>query len=301
MKKFIKIFYNLRFLYIIGLVITLVLSFSEVIRGRDNNFKIYSESTKLFWQGIAPYDSNWTNLTNGLDTFLYGPIFNIFFAPFAYLPDIIGPFLWNALNYTLYFFAIFNLPERFSKETKCKIFIYTFFILATSLLSFQANVMVAYIFLLSFSLLEKNKPFLAIVLILFSGFVKIYGLFQLALLLCYTKFWRNLIYVFFLASILIVIPIVNTKITNLPNYYKSWIDMIIGHKDSRPWQTFFYMKPWSNISAYSVQIQLGTLLTFAGLFLFRYKRFGEINFRLQIMGIMMTWMVLFSNAADTHT
>jgi hypothetical protein len=39
----------------------------------------------------------------------------------------------------------------------------------------------------------------------------------------------------------------------------------------------------------------------AGMFLFRFKDFGSINFRVQAMGILMTWMVLFSNAADTHT
>jgi hypothetical protein len=61
------------------------------------------------------------------------------------------------------------------------------------------------------------------------------------------------------------------------------------------------MKPWNNIVAWSVYIQLGTLAAIAGNFLYRFKRFGSINFRLQVMGILMTWMVLFSNAADTHT
>jgi hypothetical protein len=75
----------------------------------------------------------------------------------------------------------------------------------------------------------------------------------------------------------------------------------MGHKDSRPWQTFFYMIPWRNISAISIYIQLGTLLLLAGLFLLNYRKFGSVNFRLQVLGILMTWMVLFSNAADTHT
>jgi hypothetical protein len=145
MNKLIKFLTNPRYLFFIGLVIVFGLSFSEVIRGRDNNFKIFSQATKLFWQGIAPYGNNWKNMTTGLDTFLYGPVFNIFFAPFAYLPKIVGPFVWNFLNYSLYCLAIFSLLEKFSKETKCKIFLYTFLILATALLSFQANVMVAYI------------------------------------------------------------------------------------------------------------------------------------------------------------
>jgi len=301
MNKLIRFYFNPRYLYFIGLVIVFGLSFSEVFRGRDNNFQIFSQATKLYWQGIAPYGNNWKNMTTGLDSFLYGPVFNIFFAPFAYLPKMVGPFVWNILNYSLYFLAIFKLPEKFTKETKCKIFMYTFLILAAALLSFQANVMVAYIFLLSFSLLERDKPFWAIVLILFSGFIKVYGVFQLGLLLCYPKFRRNMLYVFVIAIFFLFLPIVNTKIGNLFSYYNNWIDMIIGHKNNRPWQTFFYMKPWLNISAYSLYIQLGTLAILAGMFLLCYKRLNSFAFRLQITGILMTWLVLFSNAADTHT
>ncbi len=301
MKKFVKFFMNPRNLFFIGLVVVIGLSFSEVIRGRENNFKIFSQATKLFWLGIAPYGDNWSSMTTGLDVFLYGPIFTIFFAPFAYMPKMIGPFLWNILNYSLYFLAIFTLPEKFSKEIKCKIFLYTFLILACALLSFQANIMVAYIFLFSYSFLEKDKPFWAIILILFSGFVKVYGVFQLALLLCYPKFWRNVLYILAISIFFLFIPLVNSKIGNLLSYYESWINMIVGHKDSRIWQTFFYMKPWNNISAYSVYIQLVTLVSLAALFLYRHNRFGLINFRIQVLGILMTWMVLFSNAADTHT
>jgi hypothetical protein len=301
MKKFLKVFNNSNYLYIMGLVITILLSFSEVIRGKENNFKIFSQSTKLFWQGIVPYGENWLNMTTGLDVFLYGPVFNIFFTPFAYLPKMIGPFVWNIFNYTLLFYAIQSLPERFTHEIKNRIFLYTFLILACALLSFQANVMVASIFLFSFSLMEKDRPFLAILLILFSGFVKVYGVFQLGLLLCYPKFWRNIFYVLLISILFFFIALINTRIGSIFSYYESWIDMIMGHKDSRPWQTFFYMIPWRNISAFSIYIQLGTLLLLAGLFLLNYRKFGSVNFRLQVLGILMTWMVLFSNAADTHT
>lgn len=301
MKKLLGFFLNPRNLFFIGLVVVFGLSFSEVIRGRDNNFKIYSEATKLFWQGISPYGANWYQITTGLDAYLYGPIFNIFFAPFAYLPKMIGPFVWNMFNFSLYFLSIFTLPEKFTKETKSKIFLYTFLILAAAQLSFQANVMVAYIFLFSFSLLERDKPFWAIFLILFSGFVKVYGVFELGLLLCYPKLWRNIFYSLSVTVFFVLLPVVNTKIGGSLSYYNVWINRIIDHKADRVWQTFFYMKPWHNISAYSVYVQLGTLAALAGMFLFRYKKFSSINFRLQVMGILMTWMVLFSNAADTHT
>lgn len=301
MKKFVQFFMNPRNLYFLGLIVVFGISFSEVMRGRENNFKIFSHATKLFWQGISPYGESWKTMTTGLDVYLYGPVFNVFFAPFAYLPKMIGPFVWNVFNYSLYFLSIFTLPSKFTPEIKSKIFLYTFLILAAAHLSFQANVMVAYIFLFSFSLFEKDKPFWAIVLILFSGFVKVYGVFQLGLLLCYPRLWRNVFYTLSIAVFFVIIPVINAKIGNVLAYYMTWIDMIAGHKADRVWQTFYYMKPWQNISAYSVYIQLGTLGTLATILLLSFKKINSVNFRLQSLGILMTWMVLFSNAADTHT
>jgi hypothetical protein len=292
---------NPRNLFILGLLVCVGASFSEVMRGRDANFRIFSQATQLFWQGIAPYGSNWAAFTAGLDTFLYGPLFNVLFAPFAFLPKWLGPFVWNVMNYVLYFVAVFTLPDKFGKAVKCKIFLYTFLILAASMLSFQANIMVAYVFVFSFSLMERNKPLGAVALILLSGFIKVYGLFQLALLLCYPKFWRNMLYVVAVALVFVLLPAVNLQIEDWTAYYGDWISQVMGHKDTRPWQTFFYMQPWRNISFASVYIQAGTLLALAALFCANYKRFRLFEFRAQSLGILMSWMVLFSNAADTHT
>ena len=306
-NKFINFFMQPRNLYIIGLVLTFAISLAEVMRGRDNNFRIFSNATHLFWQGIAPYGDNWSLFVQNLDVFLYGPVFNVFFTPFAFLPKWLGPFVWNLMNFSLYFLAIFTLPDKFSKEVKCKIFLFTFLILAPALLSFQANITVACIFLFAYTLLEKNKPHWAILLILFSGFVKIYGIFQLGLLLCYPKFWRNMGYVLLGALFFLLLPMINIKIgvdgwiEGWTDYYANWIDKIASHKDDRPWQTFYYMKPWGNICMASLYIQIGTLLTLIALFIANIRRFCSNAFKLQALGILMGWIILFSNAADTHT
>lgn len=41
-------FLNPRNLYIVGLLLVVALSFSEVTRGRHKNFMIFAESTRLF-------------------------------------------------------------------------------------------------------------------------------------------------------------------------------------------------------------------------------------------------------------
>jgi hypothetical protein len=302
-KKLVGFFMHPRNLYIMGMVLTFGLSFSEVIRHRHKNFMIFSEATKLFWKGIAPYGDTWATLTTNLDKFVYGPVFNVLFTPFAFLPQWLGPFMWNFMNFSLYFLAIFTLPDKFSKELKCKIFLFTLLILSTSLHSFQTNIMVAYIFLFAYSLLERDKPFWAILLILLSGFIKVYGIFQLGLLLCYPKFWRNAGYVMLGVVFFFLLPMINTQIGNWTDYYSSWFDMMISHKEGRllPWHTFYYMQPWGNIIFASIYIQISTLLALTVLFVMNHKRFFTDAFKLQALGILMGWIVLFSNAADTHT
>lgn len=221
-KRIGAFFLNPRNLYILGALIVLALSFSEVARGRHKNFMIFAESTKLFWEHIAPYGENWTQAAPHLDYYLYGPLFNILFAPFAYLPAWLGPFVWNLFNFSMWFAAIFTLPARFTRDEKCKSFLYTFLILACTQLSFQYNVAVGYMFLFAYSLLErgtKGSALLAVLLIMVSGFTKIYGIFQLGLLLCYPRFWRNAGYAMLIGIILLLAPAVNMPLADLPDYY----------------------------------------------------------------------------------
>ena len=178
-----RFFLNRRNLFVIGFVLTFVLTLLEVAHGKQHNFFTFQQSTIDFWSGESPYGKPYD--------FLYGPLFSILFAPFAYMGSTVGPFVWNLMNFTLFFYAIFSVP-RITEVQKCKTYLYTALILATTQMSIQFNPVVAYLFLFAFSLLERDKPYPAILLILVSGFCKIYGIFELALLLCYPKFWRNL-------------------------------------------------------------------------------------------------------------
>ena len=304
MKEKIKQFFtNPRNLYILGFILVFALSFSEVMRGKQRNFMIFSEATQMFWNGINPYlgQGAWENV--GLDYYIYGPLFNIFFAPFAFLPDWMGPFVWNLFNFTLLFISIFTLPKKYSNEQKCKTFLYTFLILATTQLSFQYNVTVAYLFIFSFSLMEKGKSFWAIALILFSGFTKIYGIFQLGFLLCYPKFWRNMGYVLIIALIFTLLPALKIPIAELSDYYQTWFDALTSHEDDgRTWATFFYMKPFFHTSpSYMRYIQIATISSLAILLILNYKKYINFEFRAQALGILMGWVILFSDTSEKHT
>ena len=299
-QRVVAFFMHPRNLFISGLVIIFALTFSEVFRERHWNFMIFAESTKLFWQNIAPYGENWWQATTKLDYFLYAPLFNILFTPFAYLPGWLGPFAWNLFNYTLWFTAIFTLPERFTQAEKCKSFMYTFLILTCSQLSMQYNVAVGYMFLFAYSFLEKNKGFWAVLLIMISGFTKIYGIFQLAMLLFYPRIWRNIGFVMLISLVFLIAPAINMPLSELPSYYGEWISALTKHKDTRTWMNIFYLKP-INLLPYQIYIQAGVLIALiTGLFA-NWKNWSAPFFKIGFLAVLMGYIILFSNSSEGHT
>ena len=295
-----EFFLNPRNLYILGMLLVLALTFSEVARGRHKNFMIFAESTKLFWQHIAPYGENWSQAAPHLDYFLYGPLFNILFAPFAYLPAWLGPFVWNLFNFSMWFAAIFTLPGRFTREEKCKSFLYTFLILACTQLSFQYNVAVGYMFLFAYSLLERDKGFWAVLLMMISGFTKVYGIFQLGLLLCYPHFWRNAAYALLIGAAFLVAPAVNMPFAELPDYYGQWITALAEHKDTRTWMNVFYLRPLGLLPV-RMWVQIGVLALLAAGLAANFRKWKQPFFRLAALAVLMGYVILFSNSSEGHT
>ena len=56
--------------FTIGFILTAALTFSEVARGRQYNFMIFSDATRDFWNGIIPYGAAWAE-EKGHDVFLF--------------------------------------------------------------------------------------------------------------------------------------------------------------------------------------------------------------------------------------
>lgn len=298
-----EFFLSPRNLFFAGLLIVLALTFSEVLRGRQRNFMIFAESTRMFWDHIVPYGTSWREAVPHLDYYLYGPLFNILFAPFAYLPDRIGPFVWNIFNFSLWFAAIFSLPARFTREEKCRSFLYTFLILACTQLSFQYNVTVACLFLFAYSLLEHGgakEAFLAVLLIMVSGFTKIYGIFQLGLLLCYPHLLRNLGYAAVIGAALTLAPAVNMPLDGLPDWYEAWSGALLSHKETRPWMNIFYLRPLG-LLPYRVYVQAGVLLLLAVGLLVKHRSWARPEFRVGALAVLMGYVILFSNSSEGHT
>lgn len=69
----IPFFYSRRNLYMIGFLLAFIVTLLEFIRGRHQNFMVFSDATQFFWQGISPYTTEFVEAHGRY--FLYSPVF----------------------------------------------------------------------------------------------------------------------------------------------------------------------------------------------------------------------------------
>jgi len=295
-KQFYK---DPRFWWILGLVVVLIATTVEVVRGRNTNYFDYQDSTRMFWEGLSPYNLEYAQAH--AIYFLYSPVFSVLFAPIFFLPWWLGPYVWNVGNYTLFSLAIKWLPKQL-EPYRLKIFVFLLSVVLQTIFCYQHNIIVSYIYIFAFILLERGKGFWAVLLIMISATTKVYGAAELAILLCYPKFWRNVGYAIVCGAVLILLPALNTAFDNVFVLYKDMFDMIASHHSDSDYIGILFavgLKPFLLPNYRVVQVVVMAILGI--LFFWRYKRWKEFRFRVQALAVLTGFMILFSDCPETHT
>ena len=294
-----KIFSNKYFWWGLGLLVVLIATSVEVFRGRNTNYFDYQDSTRMFWEGLSPYNLEYAQAHQIY--FLYSPVFSVLFAPIFYLPWWLGPYVWNIGNYTLFSLAIKWLPQQLDKY-KLYIFVFLLSVVLQTVFCYQHNIIVAYIYLFAFILLERGKGFWAVFLIMLSATTKIYGAAELAILFCYPKTLRNFGYAILCGAFFLLLPAVNTNFDNVFVLYQQMFDMISSHHSDSDYIGILFavgLKPFLLPNYRMVQVVVLAIL--AVLFFWRYKRWSDFRFRVQALGVLSGFMILFSDCPETHT
>ena len=294
-----KIFSNKYFWWGLGLVIVLIATSLEVFRGRNTNYFDYQDSTRMFWEGLSPYNLEYAQAHQIY--FLYSPVFSVIFAPIFFLPWWLGPYVWNIGNYTLFSLAIKWLPRQFDKY-KLYIFVFLLSVILQTVFCYQHNIIVAYIYIFAFILLERGKGFWAVFLIMLSATTKIYGAAELAILFCYPKTLRNFGYAILCGAFFLLLPAVNTAFDNVFVLYQQMFDMIAAHHSDSDYIGILFavgLKPLLLPSYRLVQVVVLGIL--GVLFFWRYKRWNDFRFRVLALGVLSGFMILFSDCPETHT
>lgn len=294
-----RFFASPRCVFVLGLLIALLATSLEVFRHRNTNYFDYYDSTMMFWQGIHAYTREYAEMFHIY--FLYSPVFSVLFAPIFFLPWWLGPFVWNVGNYCLFFLAVWTLPEKL-KPYRMPIFLFLLSVLLQAIFCYQYNTVVCYIFLFAFTLLERDKPFWAVLLIMISATTKVYGIVELGLLFCYPKVWRNFGYAILCGAGLLALPALFVGIDTSMEMYKGMFEMISDHHSDTDFVGILFAPglKWLLLPNYRL-VQIIVFGALLAIFFGMYRYWNDFRFRVQALAVLMGFIILFSDCPETHT
>jgi len=299
MRKFIDFFTVPRNVFWLGFVIAVAASAIELFRGGAENYCVFRDATLQFWQGINPYTPEFVAVHHRY--FIYSTVFCVLFAPFAFMPFYLGGFAWNLFGYTVFYLAVKNLPGVLSGKT-AYIMLYLLLTVALTIFPFQYNLLVAAIFLWAFVLLERDQAFWAVLLIMLSATTKIYGAVELALLLCYPRFWRNIGYAALTGLFFLLLPALNGGVDGLVSGYQNWFAQLADHQSTCDYLSVLFLPGLRTFALPYMRIfQASVLLVLAVLFFLSRSRWSDYAFRVGALGGLMGYIVLFSEASEYTT
>lgn len=234
------------------------------------------------------------------DLYKYTPSFSVFFGIFHAMPDWLGLGLWSLLNALVLFLAVHYLP-RLSNFHKGLILTVVLIELMTSLQNNQSNALIAGLIILSFGLLEKNKAFWAALCIVFSVFIKLFGIVGFALFLFYPGKWKSALYTLFWAALLLALPLAFVNLSEYSKLLNSYLNLLTNdHDTSYGFSVMGWLYSW-----FSVELSKNSIVA-AGIIIFllpfcRIKCYKEFMFRYLVLCSTLIWIVIFNHKAESPT
>jgi glycosyl transferase family 87 len=292
--------FKLAFLFWFIIIVTIGATLQKYFLGIDHikNFLIFKNS---FFNLINDKDfytaQRYENMD--IDLYKYSPAFALLFAPLAILPNVIGVVLWNLLNTLLLFFAIKSL--NFDEKKKAIIFWLVFIEMLTSIQNCQSNALIAALIIFAFTLLERKKLFLAAFCIVFSAYIKLFGIVAVILFLFYPDKLKFILYTILWAAILFFLPLLVVSFHQLIFLYQSWGKML-AEDQTISWglSVMGIIKSWFNVEVPKMYVQIVGVIILC-LPLLSIKSWREPIFRILYLSSVMIWVVIFNHRAESPT
>ena len=301
---------NYKIIIVILVLFSVAASVQSIVRGT----KTYSEGGREYncYNNYTIFKQSYFHLKNDQDIYKlyeeehwdiykYSPTFAVLFAPLAELPDAIGLHLWNLLNALILLLGVYCLPKLTNKQ-KGLILIASLIELMTSMQNEQSNGMIAGLIILTFALLERKKLALATLIIVFSVYIKLFGLVAFALFLFYPEKWKSILYSILWFVILFFLPLIVISMNQLLFLYESWGDMLLNDHSSSFGQLsvmgWFYT--WFGITWNKIYFMFAGAVIFLIPFI-KFKLYNNFNFKLLALSSILLWIVIFNHKSESPT
>mgnify|MGYP001014909922 FL=1 len=298
-----KIFNNRKVIISIWVLLALVSAIKQYLRGNHNNYLIFKN---VFYHTLEQKSLYATYPELYFDHNHYGPIFSLFIAPFAILPDAVGMVLWCVFNAVVLVYAISQIKLESSKINLILWICAHEFL--TAILGQQFNPIMTSIIILSYVLIEKEKDFWSACLIILGTFIKLYGIVGLA----FFFFSKNKLK--FIGSLAIwsvvffVLPMAISSPDFIINSYSEWFARLVEKNNENASLTS--MQDISIMGMFRKILNMphlsNLLFLIPGILLFglpylRFNMFSNKKFQLLLLSSVLIFTVIFSSGSESPT
>jgi hypothetical protein len=285
------------------IIVALFSALKQILRRHDNNYQIFKNVFYHIIEEKSLYAS-YPNLY--FDYNHYGPIFGLFIAPFAIMPDGIGMVLWCVFNAVVLVYAISQLNLESSKINLILwICLHEFL---TTILGQQFNPIMTSIIILSYVLIEKEKDFWSACLIILGTFIKLYGIVGLAFFFFSKNKMKFIGSLAFWSVVFFVLPMAISSPEFIINSYSEWFARLLEKNNENG--SFDSMQDISIMGLFKKILNMpnlsNLLFLIPGIVLFglpylRFNMFSNKKFQLLLLSSVLIFTVIFSSGSESPT
>jgi hypothetical protein len=262
-----------------------------------NNYVIYRQSFAHLAGGQELYtlylDEHW-------DYFRYSPSFALAFAAFAWMPDLPGLMLWNAVNVMVLFAAWRALPLGDGRVAMAAGW-FVVIELLTALQNSQSNALIAGLLILAFALLERRQVAGATLMIAIASFTKLFGLAAFSLCLLYPEKRKFAAWSAAWVVGLALLPLAVVPPGQLLRLYESWWRLLAAdYSQSAGLSVMAWLQSWFHATPPNRVVGIVGL----GLLVWPLaygRRYGDAAFRLLFLCSLLVWVVIFNHKAESSS
>ncbi len=264
--------------------------------GALSNYKVFQSA---HYHLLGDHDLYAEHPAEHCYTYKYSPSFALLFGGFAQLPNWVGVLLWCLISYIVTVVAIKSIPG-FTNNNKAGLIYFIFFEYWVSVQSLQTNVLIVGLLIIAWTRLEKRHYLLATLLIVGTGFIKIFGLGAFALFLFYPKKFRLIFYSIMWGMILFFLPLIVMPWTELLGVYDKWLLQISKDYDFAGMSVYSMVFTTTGIVVPKIWVLVISLLIMLVSFL-QVGKWNHSRFKLLCLAGLFIWVVCFNHKSESST
>ncbi len=298
-----KLLNNKKIILVIWILLASISAIKQYLIGNDNNYLIFKN---VFYHTLEQKSLYATYPDLYFDHNHYGPIFSLFIAPFALLPDGIGMVLWCLFNALVLVYAIRQINLE-SNKINLVLWICAHEFL-TAILGQQFNPIMTSIIFLSYVLIEKEKDFWSACLIVLGTFIKLYGIVGLAFFFFSKNKMKFIGSLAIWSIVFFLLPMAISSPEFILNSYSEWFTRLVEKNNENAslnsMQDISIMgmvRKTLNMPHLSNMLFLIPGLLLFGLPYLRFNMYSNKKFQLLLLASVLIFTVIFSSGSESPT